>query len=233
VPFARFEKLAPEKRERLIDVAAQEFATRGFEQASLNRILEQAQIGKGSAYYYFEDKADLFCTVVQYAMRFLDLATPPDADLASLTAEHFWPMLAEMRRVPLLRSFERPWLFMVLHVAAQVSPSIPERPTLTALVEQTRSGVLKLITHGQELGCIRTDVPNDLLLSWLLALDQASDNWLMSHWEYLDQDVIVRISQQTIAALERAFSPDVVSSTRAQPSAMPTNQPRNQENKAP
>jgi AcrR family transcriptional regulator len=33
--------------------------------ASLNRILEQAGISKGSAYYYFDDKADVFLTVVQ------------------------------------------------------------------------------------------------------------------------------------------------------------------------
>src|SRR5579884_931866 len=57
MPFARFDKMPREKRERLLHVAAQEFATHGFEGASLNRILEEAQLGKSSAYYYFEDKA--------------------------------------------------------------------------------------------------------------------------------------------------------------------------------
>ncbi len=44
MPFERFEKLAPAKRERILEVAAQEFAANGFEGASVNRILERAQM---------------------------------------------------------------------------------------------------------------------------------------------------------------------------------------------
>ena len=65
MPFARFGKLSPEKRERILEVAAQEFARHGYEDACINRILEQAEMSKGAAYYYFEDKVDLFCTVVE------------------------------------------------------------------------------------------------------------------------------------------------------------------------
>jgi len=68
------EKLAPEKREHLLDVAAREFAIHGFANASNNCILEQAQMSKGATYYYFEDKVDLFCTVVRYASDYLQLS---------------------------------------------------------------------------------------------------------------------------------------------------------------
>jgi AcrR family transcriptional regulator len=88
MPFSRFEKLAREKRERLFEIAAQEFASRGFEQASLNRILEQAQMGKGSAYYYFEDKADLFGAVIEHARERLHL-DDLTIDLTALTAQTF------------------------------------------------------------------------------------------------------------------------------------------------
>jgi AcrR family transcriptional regulator len=207
MPFSRFEKLAPEKRERLLDVAAQEFANRGFEQASLNRILEQAQMGKGSAYYYFEDKADVFCTVVQYASEVLCLSSL-EVEGSSLTAENFWPLLAEQRRIPLLRSFERPWLFRVINVVAQIPPAMIERDPLASLVGQVRGHVMELIKRGQEIGVIRTDVPVDLLLAWLLALDQASDGWLMSQWKHLDRDAIVQGSDQTVAAISRALAPE-------------------------
>jgi AcrR family transcriptional regulator len=215
MPFSRFEKLAPEKRERLLDVAAQEFASRGFEQASLNRILEQAQMGKGSAYYYFEDKADVFCTVVQYVSEFLGLSTLK-VESTSLTTENFWSTLAKIRRVPLLRSFERPWLFRVIHVVAQVSPAMMEREPLASHVRQFRGYVMRLIKRGQEIGVIRTDMPDDLLLAWLLALDQASDHWLVNQWEHLDRDAVAQVSDQTIAALSRAFAPEVSPYTRKQ-----------------
>src|SRR5215475_6981545 len=99
MPFPRFHKLEREKRERLLEVAAQEFAMYGFEDASINRILERAQMSKGAAYYYFADKVDLFFTVVQYCnerLKLLDLEVDP----ATLTSETFWPSFAELHRQP-------------------------------------------------------------------------------------------------------------------------------------
>ena len=57
MPLTRFDKLSPAKRERILEVAAQEFARYGYEDASINRMLEQAQMSKGAAYYYFEQRA--------------------------------------------------------------------------------------------------------------------------------------------------------------------------------
>ncbi len=220
MPFARFERLALEKRERLFDVAAQEFASRGFEHASLNHILEQAQMGKGSAYYYFEDKADLFGALIEYTRKYLQL-DDLRVDDAALTPETFWSTVAALRRKPLLRSFEHPWFFWVLSVPAQLSPAPSEREPLARLSQQIRTLLMQLIQRGQRLGVIRADVPDDLLLAWLLALDQASDRWLMSHWEALDRDTVARVSDQTVAAIARAFALDVSSSDSGQPSSPP------------
>lgn len=71
MPYPRFNKLPVEKRTKLLDIAVQEFAKYGFDDASVNCILEEARMSKGAAYYYFEDKVDLFCTVIQYAMEWL------------------------------------------------------------------------------------------------------------------------------------------------------------------
>jgi AcrR family transcriptional regulator len=217
MPFSRFERLAPEKRELLLESAAKEFATHGFEQASFNRILEQAQMSKGAAYYYFEDKADLFGTVIQYVSEHLHLSNL-DVDLAMLTAETFWPMVAELRREPLLRSFERPWLFRVISAAAQVTPALLERQPLASLAQQIRTFLMRLIKRGQDLGLIRTDLPDDLIVAWLFALDQASDQWLMAHWEHVDRAALAQLSDQTVAALSRMLAPGVGPADAAQAS---------------
>jgi AcrR family transcriptional regulator len=106
MPFPRFQKLPLEKRERLMEAAAQEFAAYGYDDASMNRILETVHMSKGAAYYYFEDKLDLFFTVIQYCIERskLDLKLDP----ATLTAETFWPTFAELHRQPLMRSYEQP-----------------------------------------------------------------------------------------------------------------------------
>ena len=206
MPFSRFEKMAPEKRERLLDTAAREFAIHGYADASINRILELAHMSKGATYYYFEDKVDLFCTVVRYAIDTLQVPHL-EIDLATLSTENFWLTFAEMRRMPLLRAVERPWLFTVISVAAHLPPSIMEREPLASLALQIRTIVMRLIQRGQELGVIRTDLPADLLFSWLHALDHASDRWMMYHWEHLDRAAIARLSDQTSAAMRKTLAP--------------------------
>jgi AcrR family transcriptional regulator len=211
MPFSRLEKLSPEKRERLFEVAAQEFASRGFEHASLNRILERAQMGKGSAYYYFEDKADLFCAVIEHASERLHL-DDLRVDLAQLDEETFWPTVAEIHREPLLRMLEQPWFYWVLDVPTQL-PSAPNRVqqvSLARLADQFRTLVMQLLKRGQEIGVIRTDLPDDLLFAWISALDQASDRWMMNHWEQMDRAAIATLSGATVAALSRALAPGAI-----------------------
>ena len=64
MPRPRFEKLDPERQEALLDAAMRELAARGPESASLNKILADVGLSKGVAYYYFDDREDLFYTVV-------------------------------------------------------------------------------------------------------------------------------------------------------------------------
>jgi len=43
----QFDKLKPEKRERIINAALKEFARNGYEKASTNEIIKEAEIAKG------------------------------------------------------------------------------------------------------------------------------------------------------------------------------------------
>lgn len=206
MPYQRFNKLASEKRERLMEVAAQEFAHYGFEDASINRILEAAQMSKGAAYYYFEDKVDLFATVVGYCIERLKLVDL-ELDTAALTEESFWPTFAELHRLPLLRSYEQPWLFAALRAARRLSPTALKREPLATIGKQIVTSVMALVKRGQELGVIRTDIPDEIIFGWLQALDDASDRWLVAHWSQLDKEGIGKISDQTVDAMRRTMDP--------------------------
>src|SRR6266702_8452223 len=137
MPFPRFYKLPLEKRERLMEAAAKEFAAYGFDDASLNRILETVKMSKGAAYYYFEDKLDLFFTVIQYCIERVKLNL--ELDPATRTAETIWPTFAELHRQPLLRSFEQPWLFEAIRAAGRLSPATLEREPLATLARQIKT----------------------------------------------------------------------------------------------
>ena len=63
-----FERLPQEKRDRILQAARTEFIRYPYEKTSINRILAEAEVPKGSFYQYFDDKSDLFslCTCAVY-----------------------------------------------------------------------------------------------------------------------------------------------------------------------
>ena len=73
---SRFSRLPPEQQRRIVDAAVEEFARHGFHDASLNRVIETAGISKGSMYYYFDGKEDLYAYVARVELErlFADLA---------------------------------------------------------------------------------------------------------------------------------------------------------------
>jgi len=54
------EDLPPDKRERIIRAAVEEFAERGYEMASTNAITARAGISKGLLFHYFGSKRNLY-----------------------------------------------------------------------------------------------------------------------------------------------------------------------------
>jgi hypothetical protein len=64
-----------------------------------------------------------------------------------------------------------------------------------------------LIERGQDLGLIRTDLPQELLVVWFRAIDGASDDWLLAHLDQLEQETIRQIAQQTMLTIQRALAP--------------------------
>jgi AcrR family transcriptional regulator len=60
MPRPRFAKLPAVRQHALLEAAAQEFGARGYDDASINRILERAGVSKGAAYYYFDDTGEIW-----------------------------------------------------------------------------------------------------------------------------------------------------------------------------
>lgn len=58
-----FFNLPSEKRDRIIREVKREFAEHPVDKISINRIIQRANISRGSFYQYFDDKADLISVV--------------------------------------------------------------------------------------------------------------------------------------------------------------------------
>ena len=66
-----FESLPEEKRKRIINACIKEFALNGYENASTNVIVKNAGISKGTLFYYFESKKNLFMYMFNYSAEYL------------------------------------------------------------------------------------------------------------------------------------------------------------------
>lgn len=67
LPKKTFFNLPEDKRQRIIEAAIDEFAKYPYDKASINRIVENSGIAKGSFYQYFEDKKDLYKYILELA----------------------------------------------------------------------------------------------------------------------------------------------------------------------
>ena len=65
----KFDHLSDEKQQIIIDASVAEFADNGFKNASVNKIVEQAGIAKGSLFNYFKSKSLLFEYVYTLALK--------------------------------------------------------------------------------------------------------------------------------------------------------------------
>lgn len=72
-------KAAGETKERLMASARAEFIEKGYAKASLRKICANAGVTTGALYFFFEDKEDLFRTIVE----------PPMTELVNMMQEHF------------------------------------------------------------------------------------------------------------------------------------------------
>lgn len=74
MPTERFARLPAEKQESIRMAAISEFTRAPFEKVSINKIIQNADISRGSFYTYFEDKRDLlqyvFSDIMMQARQF-------------------------------------------------------------------------------------------------------------------------------------------------------------------
>ncbi|MCR3923473.1 MAG: TetR/AcrR family transcriptional regulator [Firmicutes bacterium] len=63
-----FRNLSVAEQERVLEAALDEFADKEYEAASLNRIIQNAGISKGSMYHYFQNKEDLYMYILSTVM---------------------------------------------------------------------------------------------------------------------------------------------------------------------
>jgi TetR/AcrR family transcriptional regulator len=70
--YSKFYSLEPVKQERIINAALKEFARNGYDKASTNEIVVEAEISKGSLFNYFNSKKELYLFLLAYVVEMIE-----------------------------------------------------------------------------------------------------------------------------------------------------------------
>ncbi len=161
MPKRAFFKLDEDKKERIMRSAIDEFHKCGFEKANVGIIAKNADIAKGSIYWYFENKRELFLYSVRWTlelfMKKIDVKTPlKDMDVF----DYFLSNSSE--RASLLKEEYTLVLF-------SQDVMIGKFGNLTELADHEMwdladKYMLLLIDAGKRKGTIRDDIDDDILV---------------------------------------------------------------------
>lgn len=193
MPLARFESLDESLKTRILDVSKQEFATHGYESASYNKIIQKIGISKGSMYYYFENKEDLFITC------FLDAFTHATGDFGFYYAsfpfeddkDSYWDSIKIFSSKRWNDALHHPLLISLMRQLASMGTDHPIFRKLILLCEGLSEyrDFIAILQHGVDIGAIRNDVP----LTVLIRMNQEYEVWLLQELqeERLDEQQVV------------------------------------------
>ncbi|WP_157001020.1 TetR/AcrR family transcriptional regulator [Agromyces laixinhei] len=216
MPRPRFDKLPATQQAAILNVALAEFAAHGYRDASLNRIIETAATSKGSMYYYFDGKEDLYAHVILVQLQGLLQEGGPSRIPDAHDPDSFWAALEDyylrlmqmLTASPRVAALLRDWL-------TGGAPSLYDARHDVEL--QVMPWLARTVAAGQDVGAVRTDIPTDLILTLAMGMGQAMDTWLITRTpEAIDVPNAVHI---LIDTMRRALGP--VESSPARPERMP------------
>jgi AcrR family transcriptional regulator len=205
MPRPRFLKLSQAKRDAILAAAQEEFAQHGFDAASYNRIIAQAGLSKGAMYYYFDDKLDLYATVLEEANRVMMAAMGFDAGW--VPADDFWASVRDVSSRAWRFTLEHPEIALLFKGLTSLTRRDVREGRLAELFGAWRGMLVALLEAGQAQGQVRTDLSLDLLVEIAMALDEAMDLWLLEHLDALADDPVETVVDMVLDLWKRLLAP--------------------------
>jgi AcrR family transcriptional regulator len=156
MPLNRFLNLPHEDKERVLQIAKKQFSHHGYDAMSLNLLLKELDISKGQFYYWFEDKADLFFTVLKQGIdalqqRLNDHGMPK-------SKSKYWEHMRNSRLISEMLWKEKDFVEIGQIIYRQIPQNHPLYERLQECGAPLRVHFCDGIQLGQTWGLVRTDL---------------------------------------------------------------------------
>ncbi len=170
-----FLNLPEDKQARIIEAALREFADKGYQQASLNVIVADSGIAKGSLYHYFTDKSGIFLYVFDFAIAVVRRVLVQVKD--GTAEEDFFSRLERSLLAGLEFIRQHPQIYGI-YLKILFDQQVPQRQELLQRVRQYAADYLhSLLRQGLARGELRPDLP---AASVVFLLDALLDRFLQA-----------------------------------------------------
>jgi AcrR family transcriptional regulator len=150
------------KRLRILVAAAAEFADRGFDDTSIEKIAERAKIGKGTIYNYTRSKEQLFAECLQLfcdeLLQLFEATVTPDGDQPpTQRVVQLSDRLADLA--------DRRSAFVTMYFRSIFGSTSVGRDLAVQSALEIIGRVEKILVLGQSAGILRTDAPAYMMAS--------------------------------------------------------------------
>jgi AcrR family transcriptional regulator len=164
------------KQRRIVEVAMEHFATRGYEAARIEEIAAEAGVSKGAVFGYFDTKAGLFLAAYQAATRSFQPYLDAPADVRE---QGFFAVISYwIQRSPHL--IHEDWIPYRVTLIGNYCSGLQLRREITQfLLREDPYGTGAFVRFGVERGEVRDDIDPRMIVSMV--------DWLMDRC----QDAIV------------------------------------------
>ena len=176
MPTPRIENLNTDRIASIMSVALKEFAENNYHKSSFNRIIKNCGMSKGTMYYYFKNKQDLFLTLLHSITRdFKPLVEKPSTNPESPGA--YWAeanrLLGSLMKLMYQKKTLGQFIRSFLTIESRHSPG-PSAAMVSSIEDWLENSLLT----GQLVGAVRRDVPVDLLIQMIWSIWETTNLWL-------------------------------------------------------
>jgi TetR/AcrR family transcriptional regulator len=194
MPNKTFFNLSDEKRCRIVDAALQEFAAHSFNEASINRIIKNAEIPKGSFYQYFKNKEDLYLYFLDEVSK--EFTDPLLHEKEMYPDANFFEVIQHTNREVLKLKNIKPE-----YIEARMRMELDNNEFIRNIRKKSTEKYIKIIERDKERGIIKPDADAEIIVDMIasFSLNERYRNKSGAE-EYLRKlDVVINIIKEGVA----------------------------------
>lgn len=184
MPKETFFNLSEEKRNRFIEAALKEFASYNYEIASINRIIHNIGIARGSVYQYFENKIDLWLYLKEYSemqkLKYIQSVNRENFD-------SFWDYYKALFACGLDFDLEQPYCSQFLYRVGFKENSSEVMPYLNSWKIKANTIFTHWIDNEKKIGTFDNNISTEIIVHFLVTMSMSIGE-LMQNKYHVDFD---------------------------------------------